>query len=104
MSPLNTGMWRDEPERAGLHTGEEKAPRKPYCSLPVPTDFLAGHLDRTRCNGFKLEEHPFTLDVRKKIFVMRVVKHWNRLPGEVVNAPSLQTFKVRLEVALSNLM
>jgi len=35
---------------------------------------------------------------------MRVVKHWNRLPGEVVEAPSLETFRVRLDRALSNLV
>ena len=34
----------------------------------------------------------------------RVVKHWNRSPGEVVDAPSLETFKVRLDRALSNLV
>jgi len=35
---------------------------------------------------------------------MRVVKHWHRLPREVVDAPSLETFKVRLDRALSNLV
>ena len=35
---------------------------------------------------------------------MRVVKHWNRLPREVVDAPSLETFTVRLDRALSNLI
>jgi len=34
---------------------------------------------------------------------MRVVKHWNRLPREMIGAPSLETFKVRLDGALSNL-
>jgi len=34
---------------------------------------------------------------------MRVVKHWHRLPREVVDAPSLETFKVRLDGALRNL-
>ncbi|KFQ97777.1 hypothetical protein Y956_02872, partial [Nipponia nippon] len=55
-------------------------------------------------NGFKLKEGRFRLDIRKKFFTMRVMKHWNRLPREVVDAPSLATFKARLDGALSNLI
>ncbi|KAK4830494.1 hypothetical protein QYF61_011407 [Mycteria americana] len=44
------------------------------------------------------------LDIRKKFFTMRVVRHWNRLPREVVDAPSLEVFKARLDGALSNLV
>ncbi|KFW63007.1 hypothetical protein AS28_00381, partial [Pygoscelis adeliae] len=55
-------------------------------------------------NGFKLKEDSFRLDIRKKLFTMRVVRHWNRLPGEVVDAPSLEVFKARLDGALSNLV
>ncbi|KFM06511.1 hypothetical protein AS27_02648, partial [Aptenodytes forsteri] len=55
-------------------------------------------------NGFKLKEGRFKLDIRKKFFTLRVVKHWHRLPREVVDAPSLETFKVRLDGALSNLI
>jgi len=36
--------------------------------------------------------------------MIRVVKHWNRLPREVVEAPSLETFQARLDGALSNLV
>jgi len=60
--------------------------------------------DRTRGDGFKLKEGRFRLDIRKKLFTVRVVKPWHRLPREVVGAPSLETFQVRLDGALSNLI
>ncbi|KGL96036.1 hypothetical protein N301_02986, partial [Charadrius vociferus] len=55
-------------------------------------------------NAFKLKEGRFRLDIRKKIFTLRVVRHWNRLPREAVDAPSLEAFKARLDGALSNLV
>ena len=59
---------------------------------------------KTRGNGFKLEVGRFRLDIRKKFFTVRVVRHWNRLPSEAVDAPSLEAFKARLDGALSNLV
>jgi len=60
--------------------------------------------DRTRGNGFKIRAGRFRLDARKKFFTIRVLKHWKRLPREVVDAPSLETFKARLDGALSSLV
>jgi len=62
--------------------------------------------NRTRGNGSKLKEGRFIFrsDIRKKFFTMRLVKHWNRLPREAVDAPSMAVFKVRTDGALSNLV
>jgi len=63
-----------------------------------------GSSDRTHWNCSKLCQRGFRPGIRKHFFTERVVKHWNRLPREVVDAPSLSAFKRHLDTALNNML
>ena len=66
--------------------------------------FSKACFERTRSNGFKLREGRFRLDIGKKFFTVKVVKHWHGLPRKVGDAPSLEPFQARLDGALSTLI
>jgi len=57
-----------------------------------------------RGNDSKHHQRRFRLDIWKHFFTKRVVKHRNRLPGEVIDAPCLSVFKRHFDNALNNVL
>lgn len=66
-------------------------------------DSVRSCTNRTRSNELQLKEGKLRLDIRE-FFTVRVVRHWNRLPRGVVDAPTLAVLKARLGKALRNLL
>ena len=66
--------------------------------------FTRSHMEKMRGNGYKLLLRRFQLDTRGKFFTMRTISHWNNLPREVVDSPTLDTLKIRVGRVLGHLV
>jgi len=60
--------------------------------------------DRVRGNSLRLHQGRFRLNSRKNFFSERVMKHWNRLPREVMESPSLEVFQKGVDMALQDVV
>lgn len=62
------------------------------------------HSNRTRSNGLELENRKFCTNMGKNLFTVRAMKHWNRLPTEVLESPSVEIFKPPVDTHLCDLL
>lgn len=66
--------------------------------------FMRSHMEKTRSDEYKLLLGTFQLDTRGKFSTVRTISYWNNLPREVVDSPTLNTFKIQLGRVLGHLI
>jgi len=91
-------------ESTSLCFKHQSVEHEPNCQEDRARLFSAVPGEGTRSNGHKLKHKKFQLNMRKNFFTLRVMEHWNWLPREVVESPSLVIFKTCLDKVLCNLL
>jgi len=72
--------------------------------MDEPRLFLVVCSNRTRSNGLNPEDRKFHTNMQKKFFMVRVTEHWDRLPREAGESPSMETLKTRMDAYLCDLL
>jgi len=80
-----------------------KYPKRDGRQMDEARLFSVEYRDRTRSTGLKPDHRKFHTNMQK-FFMLRVTEHWNKLPIEVVESPSVEIFKTRLDVYLCDLL
>ncbi|PKU37620.1 hypothetical protein llap_12074 [Limosa lapponica baueri] len=111
---LGSLPYEERPRELGLFSLEERRlrgddiTRFQYLKGGYKKDgdslFTRSHMEKTRGNGYKLLLRRFSLDTRGKFFTVRTICFWISLPREVVDSPTLDTFKIQLDRVLGYLV
>lgn len=85
-------------ERLRMHALPSLEKRRPRDALAALWGGKAGEVLVSRVGITNLCQEGFKLDIRKHLFTMMVVKHWNRFPTEVVDTSCLSLLKRYLDL------
>ena len=104
VTPFTLPSWNEKGQETGDEADKDTRHLLAFHQQWVSGDIKVGPSDRTRGNGHKLKQRKLQLNLRKNFFPLRVTEPWKRLLREVVESPSLEIFKTRLDRVLCSLL